>query len=261
MSLYNQLKRELGEIDASAECLELAMREFIDASKLFNSPTDFIRQLSLKHGIHVDVFDLALFVQRGSALRIIGVTQAFETFLDRFIEGHPRIQTREGRRNDEALLSFVVRKLALTNNVTSEFTGALDYKLYNYYRQLRNGIAHEKLQNQRAANLGLLRELRIESVADSRYTRLAAPNSAQALTFDDYVLFTRATKSIGAKLCQIGALSDSEIVDWLEKHRDRNGSNTRRANYVRTQLRIAFGLDPVSAEKFVILLNGAGSVA
>jgi hypothetical protein len=57
MNLYNQLKRELGEIDASAECLELAMREFIDASKLALNSTTFIQQLSAKHNLRVDVFD------------------------------------------------------------------------------------------------------------------------------------------------------------------------------------------------------------
>src|SRR5580704_16473117 len=96
MSFYNQLKQELGEIDASAACLELAMREFIAASELSSSPATFIQQLSAKHGIRVDAFDMALFVRRSSALRIIGVAQAFEAFLDKFIEGHPRIVSKDG---------------------------------------------------------------------------------------------------------------------------------------------------------------------
>jgi hypothetical protein len=131
MLFYNQLKRELGEIDASAACLELAMREFIAASKLASNPTAFIQQLSGKHGIQVDEFDITLFVQRGAALRIIGVTQAFEGFLDKMIQGHPRVQNKKGRKDGETLLDFIIRKLALPADVAAAFTDALDYKLYS----------------------------------------------------------------------------------------------------------------------------------
>jgi hypothetical protein len=88
--------------------------------------------------------------------------------------------------------------------------------------------------------------------------RLAAPNGVQGLTFDDYVLFSRAAKSVAAQLCQISGLSEPEIMEWLEKQRDRSGSVRRQANNVRTQLRIVFGLDPESAEKFVVNLGLAG---
>ncbi len=255
MSFYNQLKRELGEIDASAACLELAMREFIGASKLSANPTTFIQELSSKHGIRVDVFDTALFARRGSALRIIGITQAFEGFLDKMIESHPRIGNRDGRRDDEPLLNFVVRKLVVPKHVATSFTDGLDYKLYSYYRLLRNSIAHHTQPT--AASASLI-ELQRATRTDIRYVRLAAPNSAHGMNFDDYVLFSRATKSVAAQLCQISGLSEPEITDWLETQRDRSGSIERQANNVRTQLRIAFGLDLQSAEPFVVKIGLSG---
>jgi hypothetical protein len=258
MSFYNQLKQELGEIDASAACLELAMREFIAASELSSSPTTFIQQLSAKLGIRVDAFDMALFVRRSSALRIIGVAQAFEAFLDRFIEGHPRIVSKDGRKDDETLLTFVVRKLALPKDVRIAVINSLDYKLYDYYRQIRNGVVHQVRQIQPATQLASLHELQGPSAADPRYARLVAPNSAQGLTFDDYVLFSRAAKSIAAQLSQISGPSGAEIIDWIERHRDKSGSLARQANNVRTLLRVAFGLNPESADEFVIHLKLMG---
>jgi hypothetical protein len=258
LSFYNQLKRELGEIDASAACLELAMREFISASRQSSSPTTFIQKLSGKHGVRVDVFDIGLFVRRGSALRIIGVTQAFEGFLEKFLESHPRIQNRKGRQDDETLLNFVVRKLGLSSVVAAAFTDAFDYRLYTYYRQLRNGIAHQTQQPQTSAAVPSLQALQKDTANDARYIRLSAPNTADHLTFDDYVLFSRAAKAIAARLCEISGLSEPEIMEWLEMHRDRSGSIKRQANNVRTLLRVAFGLDPGSAEKFVINLNLVG---
>jgi len=258
MSLYNQLKLELGEIDASAACLELAMREFIAASKRFSSSTAFVQQLSQQHGIRVDVFDIGLFVRRGAALRIIGVTQAFEGFIDRYIESHPRIQDKEGRKKGELLLNFVVRKMGSPKSTVDSLTDSLDYKLYSYYRQLRNGIAHQTTATQSATALSLLHPLQTETHNDPRYVRLAAPNDPQGLTFDDYVLFSRAAKAVAANLCQIGGLSEQEIVEWLETKRDRSGSLIRQANHVRTLLRIAFGLDRQAAETFADRMNLTG---
>jgi hypothetical protein len=255
ISFYNRLKLELGEIDASAACLELAMREFIAASTLSANPTTFIQTLSSKHGIRVDVFDTAFFMRRGSALRIIGITQAFEGFLDRMIENHPRIGNRDGRRGDETLLNFVVRKLDVPKHVAASFTYGLDYKLYSYFPLLRKGIAHPT--HPTAASASLI-ELQNATAADTRYVRLAAPNSAHGLNFDDYVLFSRASKSVAAQLCQISGLSEPEIMDWLEKQRDRSGSIERQVNNVRTNLRIAFGLDLQSAEPFVVNLGLSG---
>jgi hypothetical protein len=83
-------------------------------------------------------------------------------------------------------------------------------------------------------------------------------NPAQALTFDDYVLFSRAAKSIAAQLCQIGGPSEAEIIDWIEMHHNKCGPLQRKANNVKTQLRIAFGLNHESTEKFVIHVKLAG---
>jgi hypothetical protein len=61
------LKRQLGQIDAAAECLELAISEFIGLPKSFSDPSNFTQALSQKHGIRVDVFDLERFVPHAEA--------------------------------------------------------------------------------------------------------------------------------------------------------------------------------------------------
>jgi hypothetical protein len=81
MPSYRALKQELGEIDASAECLELAIREFVRASSAFADVSQFIRHASQTHGVRVDVTNLTEFIRRSSALRLIGVTQSMEAFL------------------------------------------------------------------------------------------------------------------------------------------------------------------------------------
>jgi hypothetical protein len=262
LACYLDLKRQLGEIDAAAECLELAMREFVEISQGFGSPTAFIQELSRKHGIRVDVFDLDRFVRQAAALRLIGVTQAFEVFLNSFIEDHPRIRSREGRDTGEPLLDFVIRKLDLSTEVRRDLKKGLDYSLYSYYRQIRNDVAHQALKD--TALLGFnrkLEELRAASASNNEYAYLAAPNDIHRLTFDDYVLFTRAAKNLAAQLCQAGALTEPEIIEWLTKHRSKRGSVRRQENSMKTLLRISFCIDDQLAEKLAKRIIDSGSVA
>ncbi len=218
--------------------------------------------MSQKHGIRVDVFDLDHFVQHAAALRLIGVTQAFEVFLSSFIEDHPRLGSRKDRRKGETLLDFVLRKLGLTAEVRRSLKNGLEYQLYKYYRLTRNDIAHEALVE--AAPTGpsqSLTELRAASSSHSEYARLSAPNDLPKLTFDDYVLFTRSVKNLAAQLCQAGAFTDSEIVDWLETHRSKKGSIQRQRNAMKTSLRIFFGIDGDYADPIIGRIMEGGSVA
>lgn len=246
MPSYRTLKRELGEIDSSAECLELAIREFVAASVKFTDIPQFIRHVSKAHGVRVDVTDLTEFIRRASALRLIGVTQSVEAFLRDYVTEHPRIGNGEGRKHGETYLDFVVRKLALPNEVKQVFITSLDYRLYNYYRQIRNSVAHRAVQRSTTANV--MAQLQADTKADPRYSRLAAPNPVDALSFDDYVLFTRSAKHLAANLSEIGAFTETEMFEWLEKRRSRQGTRERQANAIRTQLRAVFGIGPQAAE-------------
>jgi hypothetical protein len=143
----------------------------------------------------------------------------------------------------------VVRKLALPKEVKHSLITSLDYKLYNYYRLLRNSVVHRIAQRSTAANV--VARLQADAKADARYARLAAPNPVGTLSFDDYVLFTRSAKHLAENLSELGAFTGAEMLEWLEKHRLRQGTRERQANAIRTQLRTAFGMDSQAAEFYV----------
>ena len=171
MPAYRVLKQELGEIDASAECLELAIRAFVSASAAFPDVAQFIGHVSQVHGVRVDATDLTEFLRRAAALRLIGVTQSMESFLRDYVAEHPRIG-KGGRKDDETYLDFAVRKLALSKEVKQDFITSLDYRLYNYYRQVRNSVAHRIAPRATATPTP---QLLADATADPRYARLAAP--------------------------------------------------------------------------------------
>jgi len=265
LACYLDLKYQLGEIDACAECLEIAVREFVATCRTTEDTAATIQRLSQKHGIRVDSVDLGQFSRRSVGLSLMAVTQAFDVFLDGFIEEHPRVQSREGRDRGETILDLVIRKLALKSAVKQDLKRSLDYRLYNYYRLLRNEVAHASAPKTElcdpASTTGELSDLRADSISFLDYARLKAPNHAASLSFDDYVLFTRAAKRLASRLCHVGVFTDDEIVSWLERHRARKGSRQRQENAIKTALRIAFGMSPGDAAPFIERIMGIGPVA
>ena len=250
---YLGLKRELGQIDACVECLEIAIREFLWQCSVSENLQVAIQGLSRKHGIRVDAVDVARFRCQSVGLQLIGVTQAFETFLDSYLREHPRLGSRNGREDSETLLNFVIRRLVSTSK-TQELKQALDYRLYDYYRLLRNELAHSGVEPEDIGRSALrskaLNSLRVECSGSEEYKALKAPNAASDVSFDDYVLFSRVAKRLARALGDLGQLRDEEILHWLRRNQTRQGTTTRRRNAMITLLRITFGMTAGEAGPF-----------
>ncbi|HEU0124314.1 MAG TPA: hypothetical protein VFQ91_27540 [Bryobacteraceae bacterium] len=237
---YTKLNIVLGELDACAECQEIAVRDFVEKCKDAADPAAVIQERSRHYGIKVDVVDLARFARRNTELQLVSVSQAFEGFLDDFIAEHPRLGFRPERKKGVLLLDAVVDKVAPLRDAKA-LRASVEYQVYNYYRGLRNEVAHvvdrdtEKLT-------ATLTNLKKDCTASPEYARLDAPHSFQELTFDDFVLFTRTAKRLASLLCDAGALNDDEVLDWASTHLPTKGTPERKANALRARLRIAFNL-------------------
>lgn len=250
---YLRLKQELGEIDACAECQEIAVREFLRICANAGDPKSTIQRLSKDHNVRVDSVDLGRFARRNSELQLIAVTQAFEVFLDNYIAEHPRLGSRESRINQETLLDFIIRKLEIASTDRRTLEQSLEYQVYNHYRALRNRLAHgaRPAAKGSGADDRKLEQLRRDCKASPEYQRLVAPNSEALLSFDDYVLFTRVSKRLASRVCEVGSLSDDELQAWARAHWPPKGSTKRRANASKARLKIEFGITDAKAETIV----------
>lgn len=255
---YLSLKRQLGEIDACAECQEIAVRDFLAVCRGASDQSAEIQRRSRVHGIRVDSVDLAQFARRNTELQLVAVSYALEAFLNDLISDHPRLGSRNGRGDGETLLDFV-----LGQPPWSESKGALkkslEYRIREYYRLVRNRIAHPG----GPATVGsckLLSELQADCKANEPYQRLSAPNDSGSLEFDDYLQFTRASKRLALELCQVAPLTDDDLREWLEQQRPqkgpKKGTEKRRLNAMVASLRIQFGITPDRAETIVQSMKG-----
>jgi hypothetical protein len=138
---YRELKRTLGEINAVVETTELAMRSFVAQAKLAADTDTFIKNLSILHGVRVDKLDLQVLTRQMNHFYIVSVHQHFETFLKSFKKEHPRT-VWESVDNDPLLKDVLSSFSPRTYKDMLEAMGRLETDLADYYRNVRNAVAH-----------------------------------------------------------------------------------------------------------------------
>lgn len=265
-SVYRDLKCTLGQINVAVEIAELAMRSFESQARVAPSADVFIKQMSSTHGIRVDSLDLPAAALHMHHFYIVSVHQQFETFLKGFKKEHPL--TTWVNLDDNSLLKNVLSSFAPRQyNEMLEAIGRLELDIADYYRNVRNAVAHGDDKNSAQSTLRL--RTRVQDPM-SVYVRLPAPNRFAQTNFDDFILFTRAVKHIALALCTVARPTDPQIVEMILRV-DLTGSSgidlsilrkrKRRPEALRnalgTLLRIKYGLDRSEAQPIVdLLLSG-----
>jgi hypothetical protein len=226
---YRNLKSNLGALDAIVECNELAVREFVAYAKDSKDPGAFISQLSTRHAIRVNHVDLEHFRVRAAQLYILSVYQQTEDFLERFRDEHPGSDTWKYIEGDSLLVS-ILKNVGGGFNSNRAFVERFRLEVFDYYRISRNRFMHTEVNDKRLENQ-LTTVAAFSAEIQSIYGIRNAPNSFDRLSFDDFLLFSRVTKDIAYKLCQLGRPNDQELAKMImELDRKREpGVNLRGA--------------------------------
>ena len=249
------------------ETAELAMRSFASQARLAPNTDVFVRQMSKTHGVKVDTLDLQASTRQMNHYYIVSVHQHFESFLKAFKKEHPQNTWLDS--DDNSLLKNVLSSFAPRNyNEMIEAIGRLELDIADYYRNVRNAVAHGDDKNSVQSTLKLRSRVHAPATV---YTRLSAPNPLAQTDFDDFILFTRAVKHIALALCSVARPTDLQIVGMillgnptgrpgidlgaLEKKK-RNPEAFYSA--LETLLRNRYGLDRSEAQPIIeLLLSGS----
>lgn len=263
---YRDLKRTLGQINAVVETAELAMRSFASQARLAPSTDVFVRQMSKAHGVRVDVLDLQASTRQMNHFYIVSVHQYFESFLKAFKKQHPQNTWLDS--DDNSLLKNVLSSFAPRNyNEMVDAVGRLELDVADYYRHVRNAVAHGDDKNSVQSTLRLRSRVQDPTTV---YTRLLAPNPFAQTDFDDFILFTRVVKHIALALCSVARPTDPQIADMilrgdpagplgidLEALRKRKRNPEAFQSALGTLLRIRYGLIRLEAQPIIDLLIGS----
>lgn len=241
-SLYNRLKEELGYSDAINEYIEVLLREY---ERHPHNEASF-QDAAAVFGIQVNNVPAATVLARVRGSYIVSVYQVFENYLARmenFLKDYGNYRNKE---DGESALKHVHACLLGMQKTSSD--AYVYYLICDYYRLIRNLCAHvdnEKKVTQAYEKLSDRREqIRV------LFPKLQAPNPYQTITFDDFILYSRAAKAL-AQLYQAHMCYDPVklacSVDW-KKYRGYKTNPERARKAIRQELRVKFPIKPEDAE-------------
>lgn len=188
-SLYNKFKQDLGISDAANEYIEVLLRQFESTP---NDESSF-QVMASHYGIRVNDVEPQTAISKIREYYIITVFQVFEDFLSQMHSYLKDYGKYNGNRDSSDSMLKHIHKNLIGMKRTTEIS-YLNFLICDYYRLIRNLCAHtdnaKKVQS--AYQILLERKEEIEVI----YLQLQAPNDFQNISFDDFVLYSRAAKNL-----------------------------------------------------------------
>lgn len=250
---YRNLCQYLGEMDAMVELTELAARSFLESATSSGDIEAYIRQLSAKHKICVNLSEVNLLSRHLARSYIVTVYHSAERFLHEFRSEHTALFQRiwTGDAKDVDPLTVTLMNVATSQSETERKIGLDLISRFQYYRAVRNWIVHTKNPDpgRPESTFSQIAEYSEEHLV--LFESVKAPNRPGDLSFDDFVFFSRLTKLIAQKLCRIAKPDHSHWVRTFSlkpfKHLQNNKKHRMR-NAVAGRIRTEYGMDKRTAE-------------
>lgn len=242
-----RLWQVLGEYDALVEYIELTTRMFKTSFESQHELTfpEFLSSEAMKENICLNDLPLDNYETFKYKYYLILPNSSFDRFLDDFmIDFHTLFDKNIPLSRNKTKLHSIVDYL-----VGDSFSILLEdfsISLYDYYRLIRNSLAHDSLKKEPEI-VEIFSSLNIADV-HSRYPRLSAPHDMDNLTFDDFILCTANIKSIADKLTK----SLENKIDWgkfsrrnsnlFPKLKKFRSNRTRQVSYIKNVISDIYGI-------------------
>lgn len=242
-----RLWQVLGEYDALVEYIELTTRMFKTSFESQHELTfpEFLSSEAMKENICLNDLTLDNYETFKYKYYLILPNSSFDRFLDDFmIDFHTLFDKNIPLSRNKTKLHSIVDYL-----VGDSFSILLEdfsISLYDYYRLIRNSLAHDSLKKEPEI-VEIFSSLNIADV-HSRYPRLSAHHDMDNLTFDDFILCTANIKSIADKLTK----SLENKIDWgkfsrrnsnlFPKLKKFRSNRTRQVSYIKNVISDIYGI-------------------
>lgn len=242
-----RLWQVLGEYDALVEYIELTTRMFKTSFESQHELTfpEFLSSKAMKENICLNDLTLDNYETFKYKYYLILPNSSFDRFLDDFmIDFHTLFDKNIPLSRHKTKLHSIVDYL-----VGDSFSILLEdfsISLYDYYRLIRNSLAHDSLKKEPEI-VEIFSSLNIADV-HSRYPRLSAPHDMDNLTFDDFIMCTANIKSIADKLTK----SLENKIDWgkfsrrnsnlFPKLKKFRSNRTRQVSYIKNVISDIYGI-------------------
>lgn len=262
-----RLKKRLGEVGALVELGELAQRRFVAEADRSGDVQRFVAAASDEFKVRVRAESLANLALHAAYGHIVVLQQEVELFLREFGEQHGRLfGTWAARAERESLQDWAICNV--NAHAVPKVNAAIPSLLVaDYYRLVRNWIVHPHLRVERTMEreLGNVRKAQDDI---QKYFGIPSevaercPGHFDALSFDDFVMFSRAAQAAAQELCLSALPSDKQLVPLAREAIGRVKKRVTRGPRVQeaaaSELAAEFGVDRTRAGRIVAEAHGLG---
>lgn len=246
---YNEFKIALGESDAQCECVEVFLRI---AEQEYNNP-DAFKLAANQYGVRVNNISTSEACQRVREGFLITVSRLFESYLSNVqcilnsIGNYNTVAKNDG----ETLLTCIFKRIFDLSKRNNE-----NYTLYllcDYYNLIRNSQAHVFDDTKKLSNAYSDLAVQLESAPTFVCEKLNAPSAPDNICFDDFILFSRATKELAQRFFKSIDYDEQKVANSIQLNRFSYLKNNkdRLCNKIKTELRDKYGISEESLDHII----------
>ncbi len=250
---FRRLWKYMGEADAMIELTELSARSFASSAHASGDVAAFVLAASQKHGVRVNLPEVSMLHKHLCQHYIVTVYQSAECFLHEFRREHVGLYRKEwaGDAHNVDPLTVALRNVSESEEKSIDAVGPDLVSRFQYYRSVRNWVVHTKESDVSKPHERFQKITEYSSGNLQKYASVKAPNPPEDLSFDDFIFFSRLTKDLGEKLCEVAKPPEDHWINALQASFGRFKrlalNQERMKNAISGRLRTEFGMDAITA--------------
>lgn len=199
---FRSFKTFIGELTAAAAGIYVGLQEAIPTVESLKT-NDPWRVAASKHNVVVHGLSSKVVVDSSSRLNIVSLYSGFDLFIADIRSQFFLLHSKEWRKFErDTPFDELERNTPSTPGLHREKLGCHRIAVLNYYRVVRNAIAHPTPQNKSAADEFIKENSDLLEVARQEYKMQTAPNKLALLNFHDVKFLARVALDLAEAVDQ-----------------------------------------------------------
>ncbi len=247
---YRNLIDDLGKLDFVIEISELAIRDFVQTLKNSGNPESFLKSKCDEHTIYVGLNDLTKISNTVSISNIIQVYQCVSNFFYNFqTEYNDICGTKWIFTQGETKLSQIKKYFKEKFN-KHDFIDEHLIDIFNYYHEVRDKFSHPKITDKELKK-------RFETTIEYKdfllkeYGMQNSPKKYNEIDFEDFILFTKISKSLCLKISSFCTPNPEHIIQYLKLKRFKRLRGERLSIAISIELQKNFSVKFNPKDNFI----------
>lgn len=251
-SAFRSFKKFIGELTATAAGIHVGVLEALPVVEKLDQKDPW-ETAALKHGIMLRGLKSERIVTSSNRLNLVSLYSGFDLFLldirSQFYILHGKAWKQEDK---DTPFGALVRNSPSSKCVHEEKLGLHRIATLDYYRLVRNAVAHPEDEATKSAKKFYDNNALLLTKARNEYGMQSAPNSFENLNFHDVKFLACVALYLAAAIDEDFDPGDDRIakllpVDILKRQK----SSERNHNAIKGWLSVTYGISPARAERII----------